>query len=135
MASHAPGDDIDAHCDECESVMEHVIVVVRGKRPDRVECKKCGATHAYRAARPTPRRRSSGVDKIKAPAQDIPNYDKLMKGRNLSQAVTYKMSTRFNEKDVIDHKVFGIGLVTRVLNDDKIEVVFPTGLKILVHDR
>jgi hypothetical protein len=54
---------------------------------------------------------------------DIPNYDELLKSRDASQAVMYKISSQFNEKDVIDHKVFGIGLVTRITDDDKIEVV------------
>jgi hypothetical protein len=45
------------------------------------------------------------------------------------------VSDRFREDDVIDHKSFGIGVVARVLSDQKIEVVFQTGTKVLVHER
>jgi hypothetical protein len=125
--SLAPGDDVNAYCSECEAVAEHKILTMKGKQPDLVQCAKCEATHPYETHKPTP--------KGPAPVPDIPDYDKLLKDRDVSQAVTYKLSSQFNEKDVIDHKVFGIGLVTRILDDEKVEVVFPTGVKFLAHDR
>lgn len=58
-----------------------------------------------------------------------------MKGRDLSQPTPYEIHSLFSENEVIDHKVFGVGLVTRVATDDKIEVVFSKGKKVLAHDR
>lgn len=58
-----------------------------------------------------------------------------MQGRDVSKAVGYQISSLFKERDVIDHKLFGIGVVARVLDDDKIEVAFSKGMKVLVHDR
>ena len=59
-----------------------------------------------------------------------------MQGRDASKAVRYQISSLFKEKEVIDHTVFGIGVVAQVLDDDKIEVLFRSkGKKVLVHDR
>ena len=59
----------------------------------------------------------------------------MMKGRDVSQAIAYDMTRRFVDRDVIDHAVFGVGLVTRVLEERKIEVWFREGQKLLAHAR
>ena len=58
-----------------------------------------------------------------------------MEGRDISNAVKYKLSQAFTVDEVLDHKTFGLGLVMRLLSDNKIEVTFQTGSKVLVHSR
>jgi hypothetical protein len=127
------GDDTDAYCGKCKLVLAHVIIAMRGKRPARVECKTCSAVHAFKAEPPrTGARRATTRDKT---AEALAQYESLMEGRDLSRAVKYKASQEFGLEDVLDHKTFGLGLVTRVLSDQKIEVTFQGGNKILVHAR
>jgi hypothetical protein len=142
MATAQPtaGADTDAYCNKCKLVLAHVIIAVkntaRGSRPARVECKTCGAVHAFRAEAPGAKKKTTRRSSAKsAAAAQQADYEGLMEGRDIAGADKYKMTQIFSEKDVVNHKTFGVGLVMRVLSDDKIEVSFPAALKILVHNR
>ena len=41
----------------------------------------------------------------------------------------------FSQGDLIAHEAFGYGVVTTLQPDNKIEVLFKAGFKILVHDQ
>ena len=58
-----------------------------------------------------------------------------MDGRDTSKAIPYRFSRKFSEQDLIKHKSFGIGLVTRLLTDKKMEVMFEDSTKLLIFDR
>ncbi len=133
MSDIETGNDTDAYCGKCKMVLAHVVIALKGSRPAKVECKTCGAIHAYKKDAPakgTTRRttRSSAAAKVEA-------YEKLLGGRDAATAIRYKLSQGFELDDVVDHKTFGLGVVVKSLSDKKIEVCFPTGNKILAHDR
>jgi hypothetical protein len=50
-----------------------------------------------------------------------------------SPAKPYKPTTKFALGDTIEHSKFGVGSVTRVSGDGKVDVSFPDGLRTLVH--
>jgi hypothetical protein len=129
------GEDTDAYCGSCKLVLSHVIIAMRGARPAKVECKTCSKVHAYRKSEPakgkTVRR---ATPRSTAAAQQL-YFDELLKGVDISEASKYSIKAEFASEEVIDHKVFGIGFVYRVLSDRKIEVTFAAGDKILVHCR
>jgi hypothetical protein len=61
------------------------------------------------------------------------DYDKLMEGRDRSQARLYSPKTHYNNGDLIQHAKFGLGLVTALKGEKKIELIFPDGPRVLVH--
>lgn len=132
-ATPAAGSDIDAFCSKCKLVLAHVIIAVKGARPARVECKTCSSVHAYRKSEPdrrvTRRTTKTGV------AAKLAAFEALMEGHDPQTALRYNVSSEFKEEDVVEHKTFGMGLVTRVLSDKKIEITFQAGTKVLVHAR
>ena len=132
--TYSAGDDIDAYCSKCKLVLAHVIIAMRGTKPARCECKTCNAVHAYKKEAPSPKK-TSGARATRAATARQGEYDRVIEGRDLSQAVKYKISQEFSEEDVLDHAVFGLGVVVRTLSDKKIEVVFQMGTKVLVHAR
>lgn len=134
------GSDIDAYCSKCDLDLAHVIVAMVGDRPVRVQCKTCNTTHAYRGKKSVdgPRVRSTRTAGGKAASTRTPSrgdYDRAMEGKDLSRAKRYKPAVVFAADDVVDHPTFRFGVVTRVLSDSKIEVVFESGAKTLVHAR
>jgi len=131
MAKREAGTELDAYCTKCKLILAHVIIAMKGNRVAKVECNTCHNTHAYRASIPGSRTRARKT----ARGASAPSYSQLMEGRDLSTATKYKMAVTFQEGQVVDHTRFGIGLVTRVLSDAKIQVVFPEVLKVLVHAR
>jgi hypothetical protein len=142
MAAHKTGGDVDAHCNKCKLTLAHVIIAMNGTRIAKVECKTCRGVHAYKAgpgsSAASPRRASTGTrtTKGKGSASIGPSdYEKVIKGQDLSRAQRYRASTNFAEGDVVDHTNFGLGIITRLLADSKIEVLFPIGMKVLVHSR
>ena len=136
MAVYKTGGDVDSYCNKCKLLLAHVIIAMDGARPVRVECKTCRAVHAYKKSVPGS---SSGTRKPRekklAGGITPSDYEKVIKGHDLSRAQRYKTSVNYAEGDVLDHTTFGLGIVSRLLGDQKMEVVFPVGLKVLVHSR
>lgn len=58
-----------------------------------------------------------------------------MNGRDTSAARTYSPHSLFNKNEVVAHPVFGMGLVVAAQNDDKIQILFSNGPRLLVHNR
>ncbi|MEE8409143.1 MAG: hypothetical protein V3T05_06035 [Myxococcota bacterium] len=130
----AAGQETDAYCTKCKLILNHVIIAVNGRRIARVQCLTCEGTHAYRASIPGSRARGGGRKSSASPSPEQ-MYEQLMEGRDVSRARAYKLAEKFDEGEVLNHTKFGLGLVTRVLADLKVEVFFPAGKKILVHGR
>jgi len=57
-----------------------------------------------------------------------------MEKLNEDQVVEYDIKADFSETEAIRHKKFGIGIITKVLADNKIEVVFEENKKILAQN-
>src|SRR5512133_702749 len=66
-------------------------------------------------------------------AQRRYSFDRDVASRPTESAVDYGTAYRHAEGDLIEHKVFGRGLVTRV-ERDRIEVLFKEGVKKLAHN-
>ena len=47
----------------------------------------------------------------------------------------YRPALRYEVGDMVSHPTFGLGPVTKLLADQKIEVTFESGVKVLVHGR
>ena len=62
-------------------------------------------------------------------------FEELITGRDISQPTRYTIREEFEVDAVVDHKKFGIGVVTKVMADQKVEVTFREGVKILIHGR
>ena len=139
---YSAGHDIDTYCSRCKLDLAHVIIAVSAGQPVRVVCKTCNSEHAFRK----PKRKATGVTKrassTRKTAAATPQgplsseaYHQMLSGRDLSRSRRYTIKETFSVDDVVDHKKFGIGLVTKMLGDQKIEVTFREGIKILIHDR
>ena len=119
----AAGVEIQAWCPSCKLVRTHVIVAMKGTRAAKTECRICNSTHAYRKNPPDTK------------AKKRSQYQDAMEGRDVSKPIAYKLTKKYNAEDVIKHKSFGVGLVTRAISDKKIEVLFEESSKLLVQGR
>lgn len=138
---YSAGHDIDTYCSRCKLDLAHVIIALSAGQPVRVLCKTCNSEHAFRK----PKRKTTGVTKRAASKKSTTSapqgplsteaYHQMLSGRDLSRSRRYTIKETFEVDDVVDHKKFGIGLVTKMLGDQKIEVTFREGVKILIHDR
>ncbi|MFQ5436805.1 MAG: hypothetical protein ACE5FD_18265 [Anaerolineae bacterium] len=58
----------------------------------------------------------------------------LVKKIDEEQIVDYDINGDFTEIEAIRHKKFGVGVITKILDDNKIEVVFEENKKILAQN-
>ena len=125
-----PGDTIDSWCGKCKRILAHTIEALVGNKPARVCCNTCRAQHSYKADAP----KSTGGGSSSRPAKAGSNrYQALLKDG--VKVVDYSSAEKYQEGDVVQHATFGRGAVTAIKDGSKIEVLFQTGTKTLIHDR
>jgi hypothetical protein len=56
-------------------------------------------------------------------------WEVLRPSMNSAKATDYSMTSAYKVKDLINHPVFGLGLVQRVVGLQKVEVLFEDGKK------
>ncbi|MEK7727473.1 MAG: hypothetical protein AAB354_03620 [candidate division KSB1 bacterium] len=98
----------------------------------KVMCNLCNSYHLYRA-------KKEKVVKVKAAGTKAPrttrrgrmSWDNLILEVQEKEVTDYATASDFREIRAIRHKNFGIGIITKVHNAYRIEVVFKEGTKLL----
>jgi hypothetical protein len=131
------GGDIDAWCTRCKMQLGHTVLAMVGTRAARVRCNTCQGEHNYKASGGEPKKGSwePKVDRERRLARPtVTSWEALLAKKDLTRARRYSVKERFETDDVLDHPVFGIGLVQEV-NGDKMRVAFKADVKLLVHGK
>ena len=136
-----PGGAIDSWCGKCKLVLAHTIEAMVGDKPVRVHCNTCKSQHSYKPNEPNrtsrqvrPPEAAAGL--VSQPAKPrASRYQSLLKGKDMAVAKTYSTKDRYELGDVVEHPSFGFGVATNIKDGTKIEVLFESGLKLLVHWR
>ena len=134
------GEEIDSGCLKCKDVTNHTIIAMIEEKIIKVQCNVCGSRHNYRPVQPIKTKKKSNSAKrptaktqtslsVKTAAN---KYTKMLKGRNLDEAMPYAMTSIFSKDDLVNHPTFGLGLVTATIPPNKIELTFNEGPKIFV---
>jgi hypothetical protein len=151
-----PGGEVDAYCTKCKLDLGHRIIAMHGDLPKKVECMTCRSHHMYRrpksaAAEPkaakaakstssgsgAPRTGSSASAKAVAAAAAEnareKHWEKVVAGKPVTAFKGYRVSVSFNDGDLLRHSKFGDGFVVRVIDKNKMEVMFKEGPRTLAH--
>ncbi len=136
------GGEADSWCTKCKLVLNHRIIAMVGGTPVRVECSTCGSHHNYRPRAPGekapsvvragasssssgPRSTRASVTKAQQAALDRERtWEKAIAGKAVNDFKAYRVDQTFAEGDLIRHKKFGDGVVTRILDPRKVEILF-----------
>jgi hypothetical protein len=143
------GGEVDSWCTKCRMWLNHRIVAMVGTTPRKVECSTCGSHHLYRAHPPGEREaapargargapsttrspsgaprapRMSSVTKAEvARLEREKTWEKATVGKAVAEFKRYDVAGTFREGDLVKHTKFGDGIVTRVLDARKVEVMF-----------
>jgi hypothetical protein len=130
---HSVGGYIDAWCTKCKLELGHIIVAMVDDLPKKVKCNTCQGQHNYKA-KPAERSRTKAAGtakKRKAKESTYETYLALLKESDVANVKKYGMKDNFEKDQVIDHSRFGTGIVTAVINPNKIEILFKDGTKLL----
>ena len=138
MPDHRVGGEVDAFCTRCKMTLAHTILAMVGVRIARVRCNTCMGEHAYKSGPPSePRPRAAGSAGSRSTSRGratSASFDEQLAGKDTTHSRPYSISDKFSLDQVIDHPTFGRGFVATA-RADKIEVVFRTFVKTLVHAR
>lgn len=137
------GGEVDSYCTKCKLVLNHRIIAMVGTRPVRVECSTCNSHHNYRGAAPgakaaphgsagglavtrssTPRATRGPTKAAQAIMDRERSWEKAIAGKAMSDFRVYRVSLTFQEGDLIRHSKFGDGVVTRIIDNAKVEILF-----------
>jgi hypothetical protein len=143
------GGEVDSWCTKCKLLLNHRIIAMEGGIPARVECSTCFSHHNFRPRPPGERAertpsagavtgRSAGsggsagprstrmsISKAQQAALEREKtWEKAIAGKGVHDFRLYKVSETFAEGDLVRHTKFGDGVVTRILDQKKVEVLF-----------
>ncbi len=133
------GDHIDARCTRCRAVTNHTIIAMVAKRPARVRCNTCAGDHNYRSPSPAktapakvpsakPGRRTTADRQREAQQQE---WRDAAEKADSAVTVAYRMDRSYRVGDLVDHTIFGVGVVQQVIKPNKMEILFAVGVKSL----
>jgi hypothetical protein len=133
------GDRIDARCTKCRKILNHTIVALVEELPARVKCNTCGGEHKYRKPAQPKAKATKAAPKISRVAKakldlreaEREEWEELQPKMINGQALDYAMDGKFTVGSVINHSVFGLGMVQQVGGPRKIFVLFQEGKKLL----
>ena len=148
------GGEIDAYCTKCKLDLGHRIIAMVGDAVKKVECKTCNSHHLYRrpkserdaaherlAKRAEARKTAStggGGTKAeraaraeKAERDQLNTWEHAIAGKGSTAFTAYRISLSFGQGDLIRHPKFGDGVVVRVMDQSKVEVLFKDEAKTL----
>jgi hypothetical protein len=133
--------EVDSWCTRCRLVLNHRIVSMKSGKPHQVECLTCRSTHLWRPNAPGEKPASAGegertrapskggaastrTPRVSAAARHEQTWEQAINGRGVHEFKAYAVTASFQEGDLVRHKKFGDGLVTRVIDGHKVEVLF-----------
>jgi len=127
--------DIITMCTKCRMELNHVVIShnIEGL-VNRVKCHTCGSEHKYRTVKKVSAR-EKGTKKTAIKKADPGRDFQLLLERLIDKpSFPYKMSELYNNDDVIEHGIFGKGVVINTYSQ-KMEVIFADGSRMLAMDR
>jgi len=133
-----------AYCMSCRMDLAHTIIAMKGDQVLRCQCKTCKKEHTYKApkgvndpgAAPAPkaaRKRGEGSAKAAAAVPVDEEWQKVMSQAAGVPAKSYSVKEKFRVGEKIAHPTFGEGIVGKHIFPNKIEVLFRSDLKVLIH--
>jgi len=154
MNRHEIGNEVEAYCTKCKFDTIHIITAADEGVISRVMCQTCKSYHKYKppAAEQAieltvkikkskaAKEKKAGETKEKKPKATKPtsrkmqNFELILEDHPKSDRIAYELAGNYTKGMVLEHKVFGTGVVKSIISDTKIQVQFREGMKILVQN-
>ena len=143
MTELSVGKEVLSLCSKCKLTLAHIIVTMKDtKNPDKVQCKTCKATHSFKD--PSAAKAKTSVNKViktaksgksRRPTESVGELWNKAINKNTATAKSYSIKESFLTGDVIDHPTFGQGVVEKLIDNNKIEVLFQDDYRTLMHKK
>ncbi len=135
------GGEIDAYCTKCRMDLNHRIVAMLGDAVKRVLCLTCNGDHNYRKpqaerdkekARKAARAAVHGTSSTSKAAPRTErsakaSWERAIAGQPPNAFKAYTVKGTYQTGELIRHTRFGDGVIARVIDAQKMEVLFEDG--------
>jgi len=138
MTELSVGKEVLSYCGKCKLTLAHTIVTMKATGAlGKCECRTCKATHVYKdpSKVKASRVKAKTGTKKQSTQESISNLWLEAVNNASTKSQKYAPKEKFCVKDIIDHAKFGPGVVERLIDNDKIEVIFRHEIKTLIHNR
>jgi len=132
---------IPTDCKKCGGEKYHIVLAHKTATSAQVQCEVCGSKKTFKLAKPakkvpfgTPVKKPRATTAAARKNAHEAEFNTLMEAQGDSDVVKYNMKTKFATNQKLEHPKFGVGII-RMSLDEKIEVVFPDEVRLLVHNR
>lgn len=135
MASLGVGKEVISHCNKCKLALAHIIVTMKTPTTvGKVECKTCKGVHAFKDPNAT-KKKATRTRRASTPKVPVSELWEQAVDKAKSPSQKYSPRSKFVLGDLIDHPKFGQGVIEKLIDNDKIEVIFKSDIKTLVHNK
>jgi len=154
MKKPAVAGEIDAWCTKCRMDLNHRIVAMVGDNVKRVFCLTCKTEHNFhkpknapaaaggpvkitakktvaRGGRTTAAEREAAAQK--AERSRVASWERAIAGQPANAFRSFRITDSFSEGELVRHTKFGDGVVTRVVDRQKVEILFQDGPRTMAH--
>lgn len=125
------GEDFKYFCSRCQLELGHRILAMVGTQPARLRCNTCFSERNYRQKREpkisVAERRRPSARQLKS--EDF--YAQKIQSTLMKTPKPYRIDVEVESDDVVDHKIFGRGVVLKVIPPDRMEILFREEVKVL----
>lgn len=132
-------------CKKCDTDRYHTVLALPTETSAKLKCEVCGASSTWkapkaRAAKTTSTAPRGAAAKAKANAEAARSaahnaeYETLSSSLADAPETSYNMKATFTKDTKLKHSKFGVGFI-RLVQPEKIEVVFQDEVRSLVHNR
>ncbi len=131
------GKEILSYCGKCQLKLAHIIMSMKDAvTPHKVQCKTCNSVHQYKSQATATKTRTSPKAKATVHVRSASElWTEAMRINGHKNKKSYSIKAKFQVGDVISHPSFGEGFVQANLSNDRIEVLFQSDIKNLVHGK
>ena len=131
--------NVDGWCTKCKLELAHTIMAMSKNLPAKVKCNTCNSEHKYRTkqsgiSKPKSAKSKSPARKIKTQEANYNDYMSRLTDYDLTRVKMYSMDGSYKKDEIIEHSKFGVGIVLSLIQNNKIEMLFKDGPRVLVHN-
>lgn len=156
MKKPKTGGEIDAYCTKCKLDLTHRIIAMVGDTVKKVECKTCGSHHLYRKPKTLKEAEAAAAAKAgsatrkpkgegprtaserhaaaeRAERERVSTWEKAIAGQPTGAFKPYSVKLLLGQGELVRHPKFGDGVVARVIDRAKVEILFQDGPRTMAH--
>jgi DNA-directed RNA polymerase subunit M/transcription elongation factor TFIIS len=138
MSQLGVGKEVLSYCNKCKLTLAHLVMTMKSDTIiGKVQCKTCQNTHAYKDPSnvKASKTKKGKTTKKSTSADSISDIWMNRVASSSSKSQKYSIKAKFELGDIIDHPKFGPGVIDKLIDADKIQVIFRHDIKTLIHNK